>query len=243
MRLHARSEIKPRSRSLPRNARLLVAACASMFVVGAGTVGLGLGVTGANAEPMQAKSPKKTLLKDPLSKPTSAVPEPSTSFVNGKFLLQSPTAQTQVYSPTFDATGAQLSAISAAVDVSLATPTTLAGLDCRAGTTPDTRYAFLIRGNGQWLVGKSLLPNNTVLKSGSVKIRPNETFHLRFECSGPEQPGPTGTVTGKFFINGKKVATVTDAMSALPVVLPAAVGLEVDHVGAASFSNMTVAQL
>jgi hypothetical protein len=195
------------------------------------------------AEPVEATSPKNVLLKDPLSKPTAAVPEPSTSFVKGKFLLQGTTSQTQVYSPTFAATGTQLSAISVAVDVSLATPTTLAGLDCRAGVTPDTRYAFLIGGNGRWLVGKSLLPSNTVLASGSVKIRPNETFHLRYECSGPQQPGPTGTVSGKFFIDGKKVATFTDTMSALPVVLPAAVGLEVDHVGAASFSKITVAEL
>jgi hypothetical protein len=223
--------------------RGLIASLAALCSVAVFFVAAGVG-----AEPALAKAGKTILLKDSLSKASSAVQAGSGngfvgSFVTGKFLLQNSIAQTQVYSPTFNATSAQLSAISVDVDVSLATPTTLAGLNCRAGDTPDTRYAFLIRGNGQWLVGKSLSPNNTMLASGSVKIRPHETFHLRFECSGPEQPGPTGTVTGKFFINGRKVATVTDAMSALPVVLPAAVGLEVDHVGAASFSNITVAQL
>jgi hypothetical protein len=243
MRLRARPSIEPCSGSSPRSTRLLVAACASLLVVGASTVGFGLGVTGANAELIRAKNSTKILAKDPLSKPSSVVPESASAFANGKFVLRSATSATQVYAPTFDATGTQLSAISEAVDVSLPTPATLAGLNCRAGATPDNRYALLVSGKGHWLVGKSVLPNNTVLKSGAVKVPSSGTFHLRLECSGPQEPGATGTVTVKFFVNGKKVATVTDATSALPVVLPAAVGFEVDHLGSASFSNLTVAQL
>jgi hypothetical protein len=111
------------------------------------------------------------------------------------------------------------------------------------------RYAFVIRGNGAWVVGKALIPpggtsaKQSGLARGSVNIRAHQTLHLRFECSGPEQPGSTGKVTLKFLINGKRVATVTDATSPLPVALPAAVAMEVDGMGAASFSNIAVAQL
>jgi hypothetical protein len=223
-----------------------------MLVVGASTLGLGLGAAGVSAEAVQAKSPKKILLKNPLSKPSSALPALtgngfSGSFVKGKFLLQNSGTSGYLHSdPIFAATGAQLAAISTDIDVSPATPATLAGLNCRSGDIADNRYVFLIHGNGKWLVGKTVVtrvPPNTILASGSVKAQAHETFHLRFECSGPEQPGPTGTVTLKFFINGKRVAMVTDAMSAWPVALPAAVGFEVEGAGAASFSNITVAQL
>jgi hypothetical protein len=206
---------------------------------------------GVGAMPAQAKSSGSTLLKDPLSQTSAAMPDATTpapgysgSFVKGKFLLQNTGSHTQAYSPTFDATAAQLSAIRTDIDISLATVGTVAGLNCRAGDTLDTRYVFLIRGGGTWVLGKSVAPStNTPLAQGSAKIRPNQTVHLRAECSGPAQPGPAGTVTGRFFINGKKVATITDSKSALPVVLPAAVGMEVGANGAASFSNITVAQL
>jgi hypothetical protein len=224
-----------------------------MLVLGASTLGLGLGAAGVNAEPLPAKSPKKILLKDPLSKPSSAMPDAtfadgngSGSFVKGKYVLGSTGVKAASgYQPTFDATGAQLSATSVAIDMSFPTsaPNQLAGLNCREGDTLDTRYVFLISDKGSWLMGKSVNPNNTVLKRGTVKLRPNETVHLRAECSGPEQPGPSGKVTLKFFINGKTVATVTDATSALPVSLPASIGMEVDRTTTAAFSNITVAQL
>jgi hypothetical protein len=205
---------------------------------------------GVSAEAVQAKSSTTILLKDPLSKPTGATQEAtftksdgSGSFVKGKYLLQNGSVHTQGFVPTFDATAAQQRALSVDIDVSPATAKTTAGLNCREGATLDTRYVFLVKGSGGWVVGKSLYPANTPLKRGTVKIRPNQTVHLRIECSGPEQPGPTGTVTGKFFINGKKVATITDSTSALPVSLPATVGMEVEPMGAASFSNMTVATL
>jgi hypothetical protein len=206
---------------------------------------------GVGAMPAQAKSSGKTLLKDPLSQASAAMPDATTpapgyvgSFVKGKFLLQNTGSHADAYSPTFDATAAQLGAIRVDIDVSLATVGTIAGLNCRAGDTLDTRYVFLIRGGGTWVVGKSVAPStNTPLAQGSAKVRPNQTVHLRAECSGPAQPGPAGTVAVRFFINGKKVATINDSKSALPVVLPAAVGMEVGANGAASFSNIAVAQL
>jgi hypothetical protein len=255
VRLYPQSKATPSGRSLPRSVRLLVGACASMLVVGASTLGLGLGAAGVNAEPLPAKSPKKILLQDPLSKSSSAMPgatfadgNGSGSFVKGKYVLQNTGVKAgSGYSPTFDATGAQLSAASVAIDMSFPTsaPNQLAGLNCRQGDTFDNRYVFLIASNGSWLIGKSTSPpaTNTPLKRGTGKLRPNETVHLRAECSGPEQPGPSGKVTLKFFINGKNVATVTDATSALPVKLPGSIGMEVDRTTTAAFSNITVAQL
>jgi hypothetical protein len=222
---------------------LLAALCSiAVVVVAAGT----------GAQPAGAQSSTNVLLKDPLSKPSSAMPDAtftngngSGSFVKGKYVLQSTGANVEGYQPTFDATAAQLSSTSVAVDVQFATPAApgLAGLNCREGDTLGTRYVFLIR-DGRWVVGKSVNPNGTVLKKGKLKIRPHETVHLQVECSGLDQPGPTGTVTLKFFINGKTVATVTDATSALPVTLPASIGMEVGNGrAAASFSNITVAQI
>jgi hypothetical protein len=230
-----------------------------MLVVGASTLGLGLGAAGVNAEPLPAKSPKKILLQDPLSKPSSAASNmiftkpdgSSASFVNGKYVVQLPATakQFQNASPRIDATNAQMSKTSAAIDMSFPTsaPNQLAGLNCRQGeNTIDIRYSFLISDKGSWLIGKATSPpaTSTVLKRGTGKLRPNETAHLRAECSGPETPGPSGKVTLKFFINGKNVGTVTDATSALPVTANSTIGLEVQRPGTtAAFSNITVAQL
>jgi hypothetical protein len=82
-----------------------------------------------------------------------------------------------------------------------------------------------------------------VLKKGPGKLRPNETVHLRADCSGPEQPGPSGKVTLKFFINGKNVGTVTDAKSALPVTDKSLIGMEVNQPGSVTFSNITITAL
>jgi hypothetical protein len=209
-----------------------------------------VGASGMGALPADAKGSKHVLLKDALAKPTSAIPEPASAFVNGKYVIQGTDPNLiHSYSPTFDATGPQLSAISAEVDMSLATPGSQGGLQCRGGANNTDRYAFMVRGNGSWVIGKALVPpggttaTQSALAKGTVKVRPQQTVHLRFECSGPEQPGQTGKIALKFLINGKQVAAVTDAKSPLPVSLPAAVALELDGVGSASFSNMTVAQL
>jgi hypothetical protein len=226
-----------------------------MLVLGASTLGLGLGAAGVNAEPLPAKSPKKILLKDPLSKPSSATQGAefnaadgsNAGFMKGKLVFTSQSVKSLRFSMNLNATNAQLSATSAAIDVSFPTPkpVVFAGLSCRHGDTFDTRYAFLITSNGSWLIGKSTFPpaTNTTLKKGTVKLRPNETVHLRADCSGPETPGPTGTVTLKFFINGKNVGTATDATSALPVTLHSSIGMELESTGQVAFSNITVAQL
>jgi hypothetical protein len=227
-------------RAAPGSSRVAVALCSIAAII----VAIGVG-----AEPALAKNSTRILLKDPLSTASPAMAGATTpgdgyvgSFTSGKFLLQNTGTHTQSFAPTFDATAAQLSAISVDINVSLANAKSTAGLNCREGNTIDTRYVFLV-GAGGWVVGKSLYPANTPLRRGSIKIPPNHPVHLRIECSGPGQPGPTGTVTGKFFINGKKVATITDSKSALPVTLPATLGMEVEPMGAASFSKITVAQL
>jgi hypothetical protein len=252
MRLYAQSNAKLGAMSLPRRPRRLVGALAGVLVVGTSTLGLGLGAAGAGAE-VQVKSPKKILLKDPLSKPSSAArlmiftrPDGSGSFVNGKYLFQNEKAGFLVSSPNFDATNAQLSATSAAIDMSFPTSAPqFAGLNCRQGDTIDTRYSFLVGPNGSWLIGKAVInQSNTKLKQGTGKqLRPNETVHLRAECSGPEQPGPSGKVTLKFFVNGKNVGTVTDATSALPVTDKSNIGLEINVPGSVAFSNVTITAL
>ena len=227
-----------------------------MLVVGASTLGLGLGAAGVNAEPLPAKSPKKILLQDPLSKPSSATPNliftfpdgSNGSFVNGKYVVQNAVPKVVVPFPSIvvDVTNAQLSATSATIDMSFPTSAPqVAGLNCRNGDTIDTRYSFLVRPNGSWLIGKATSPpaTTTVLKKGTGKLRPNETAHLRAECSGPEQPGPSGKVTLKFFINGKNVGTVTDATSALPVTDKSLIGMEVNQPGSVTFSNITITAL
>jgi hypothetical protein len=131
MRLDPQSKAKPGRRSSSRSVRVLVGALAGMLVLGASTLGLGLGAAGVNAAPLPAKSPKKILLQDPLSMPSSATPNliftfpngSNGSFVNGKYVVQNTVPKVVVPFPSIvvDVTNAQLSATSATIDMSFAT--------------------------------------------------------------------------------------------------------------------------
>ncbi len=205
-----------------------------------------LGTAGVSAHVARATSSKDVLFANSLAKPSAAV-QPATgpgvtgAFVDGKYRLTT-TGALALYAPVFTATGPQLSSIRVDADMSLGNKKAFGGLDCRSGSDSVTRYAFLVTGTGDWVLGKSSSTENNTLKQGRLGAAGKKrSFHLTFVCSGEEQPGTTGSVTLKFLIDGKQVVSFTDPTSALPVSLPAAVGMEAD-VGSASFSNIVVKQ-
>jgi hypothetical protein len=232
---------RPRRATTPRARATLIGSVVALAMAAV------LGTVGASAPVAGAASNKGVLFTNSLAKPSAAVqpasaPGVTGAFVDGKYRLTTTTDALALYAPIFTATGPQLSSIRVDADMSLASKKAFGGLDCRSGSDAVTRYAFLVTGTGDWVLGKTSGSENNALKQGRVKTPANkQAFHLTFVCTGEEQPGTTGSVTLKFLIDGKQVVSFTDSTSALPVALPAAVGMEAD-VGSASFSNMVVKQ-
>ena len=184
---------------------------------------------------------------DPLRQPSAAFRPQRTaglsiSFVEQRLRVASMGSGFVFLPPKFSGNGPQLTAVHVDVDVSLG-PTTIAGVFCRGASTR-AFYDFVVDTDRTFSINKVSAGNATGLASSTVAAA--RTYHLRAECSGPGQPGGSGTVQLMFGITTSHEsdhAAFSDtgaAYDAGPVgLLVAGTG---PHPGVASFSNLTVRQ-
>jgi len=184
---------------------------------------------------------------DPLRQPSAAFRPQRTaglsiSFVDQRLRVESIGSGFVFLAPKFSGNGPALTAVHVDVDVSLG-PATIAGVFCRGASTRSF-YDFVVDTDHTFSINKASAGNATGLASSTVAGA--RTYHLSAECSGPAQPGGSGTVQLTFAIKTSHEtdhATFSDtgaAYDAGPVgLLVAGAG---PHSGTASFSNLTVRQ-